>query len=70
MATNWRALYGVPMKTTEPHKSDRKATLVGGIAVLMWGLLAALTVSLRAVPPFQLLAMAFSAAFRRWARAA
>jgi len=41
----------------------RKATLVGAVAVLMWGLLAALTVSLRAVPPFQLLAMAFTVAF-------
>ena len=43
--------------------SARKATLVGAMAVLMWGSLAALTVSLRAVPPFQLLAMAFGVAF-------
>ena len=51
------------MNAAEPQKSNRKATLVGGIAVLMWGLLAALTVSLRAVPPFQLLAMASTVAF-------
>lgn len=42
---------------------SRRATFVGAVAVLMWGLLAALTVSLRAVPPFQLLAMAFGVAF-------
>ena len=41
---------------------SRKATLTGALAVLMWGTLAALTVSLRAVPPFQLLAMAFGIA--------
>ena len=43
--------------------SNRKATLVGALAVLMWGTLAALTVSLRSVPPFQLLAMTFGVAF-------
>ncbi len=37
--------------------------MVGAVAVLMWSLLAALTVSLRSVPPFQLLAMAFGVAF-------
>ena len=37
--------------------------MVGGVAVLMWSLLAALTVSLRDVPPFQLLATAFGLAF-------
>lgn len=50
----------------EPAKSapsNRKATLVGALAVLMWGTLAALTVSLRSVPPFQLLAMTFGVAF-------
>jgi drug/metabolite transporter (DMT)-like permease len=45
------------------HSSRRRATLVGATAVLMWGTLAALTVSLRGVPPFQLLAMAFGVAF-------
>lgn len=42
---------------------SRKATLIGALAVLMWGTLAALTVSLRAVPPFQLLTMTFGIAF-------
>ena len=37
--------------------------MVGAAAVLLWGALAALTVSLRAIPPFQLLAMAFAVAF-------
>lgn len=37
--------------------------MVGATAVLLWGALAALTVSLRAIPPFQLLAMAFGVAF-------
>jgi drug/metabolite transporter (DMT)-like permease len=41
----------------------RKGTLVGAAAVVLWGALAALTVSLRAIPPFQLLAMAFGVAF-------
>ncbi|WP_294123191.1 EamA family transporter [Sphingomonas sp.] len=43
--------------------SNRKGTLIGALAVLLWGALAALTVSLRAIPPFQLLAMAFGVAF-------
>jgi drug/metabolite transporter (DMT)-like permease len=51
------------MNTAQPNTSARKATLIGAVAVMMWGLLAALTVSLRAVPPFQLLAMAFGVAF-------
>lgn len=41
----------------------RRATLIGGLAVLMWATLAALTVSLKSVPPFQLLAMTFGIAF-------
>jgi drug/metabolite transporter (DMT)-like permease len=41
----------------------RKGTLIGSLAVLLWGALAALTVSLRAIPPFQLLAMGFGIAF-------
>lgn len=45
------------------HRATRKATLIGALAVLMWGTLAALTVSLRTVPPFQLLAMTFGIAF-------
>lgn len=38
------------------------ATLVGGIAVLLWSLLAFLTVEAGGIPPFQLLAMTFSIA--------
>ncbi|MBL4721354.1 MAG: EamA family transporter [Alphaproteobacteria bacterium] len=41
----------------------RRATLIGGTAVLMWGALALLTTWTGAVPPFQLVAMAFSIAF-------
>ena len=37
--------------------------MIGALAVLLWGALAALTVSLKAIPPFQLLAMAFGVAF-------
>lgn len=39
------------------------ATLIGGIAVLLWALLALLTVEAGAIPPFQLLAMSFTVAF-------
>jgi drug/metabolite transporter (DMT)-like permease len=41
----------------------RRATLIGGLAVVMWATLATLTVSLKSIPPFQLLAMAFGIAF-------
>ena len=48
----------------DSHASlTRKGTLIGALAVLLWGALAALTVSLKAIPPFQLLAMAFGVAF-------
>lgn len=40
-----------------------RATLVGGSAVLMWAALALLTTLTGAVPPFQLVAMAFAIAF-------
>ena len=39
---------------------SRAATLTGLIAILMWSLLAALTVATGRVPPFQLLAMTFA----------
>ena len=42
---------------------ERRATLIGGTAVLMWGALALLTVWSGAVPPFQLVAMCFAIAF-------
>ncbi len=38
----------------------RSATLVGFMAILMWSLLAALTVATGAVPPFQLAAVCFA----------
>jgi drug/metabolite transporter (DMT)-like permease len=41
----------------------RRATLVGGTAILMWGALALLTVWTGNVPPFQLIAMCFTIAF-------
>ena len=41
----------------------RNATLTGAGAVLLWGTLAALTVRTGAIPPFQLVAMAFAVAF-------
>jgi drug/metabolite transporter (DMT)-like permease len=40
-----------------------RATLVGGSAVLLWATLALLTTLTGAVPPFQLVAMAFAIAF-------
>src|SRR5690606_25871332 len=40
-----------------------KATLVGGIAVLLWALLALFATGAAGIPPFQLLAMAFAVAF-------
>ena len=43
--------------------SVARATLIGGSAVLMWATLALLTTLTGAVPPFQLVAMAFAIAF-------
>lgn len=40
-----------------------KATLIGGIAVLLWALLALFTTGAAGIPPFQLLAMTFAVAF-------
>ncbi len=40
-----------------------RATLIGSTAVLMWGALALLTTWTGALPPFQLVAMAFTVAF-------
>lgn len=41
----------------------RRATLIGATAVLMWSTLALLTTLAGAIPPFQLVAMAFALAF-------
>ncbi len=40
--------------------SSARATLIGASALLLWGTLAILTIGTGAVPPFQLVAMAFS----------
>jgi len=50
-----------------PHAADparrTRATLIGGIAVLLWALLALFTTGAAGIPPFQLLAMTFTVAF-------
>src|SRR5262245_10882199 len=40
-----------------------RATVVGGIAVLLWATLALLTTAAQPVPPFQLMALTFGIAF-------
>jgi len=45
----------------EAHRT--RATLIGGIAVLLWALLALFTTWAAGVPPFQLVAMSFAVAF-------
>ncbi len=47
---------------TSTPASIRRGTLVGSAAVLLWGTLATLTVLSGDIPPFQLLAMAFTLA--------
>ena len=46
----------------QPHHHPRRATLVGGIAVLLWSLLALITSATSGILPFQLLAMTFAVA--------
>ncbi len=46
-----------------PRTGRVRATLVGGLAALLWATLALLTALTGAVPPFQLVAMAFAIAF-------
>ncbi len=46
----------------DPRRQLR-ATLIGGIAVLLWALLALFTTGAAGIPPFQLLAMTFGVAF-------
>jgi drug/metabolite transporter (DMT)-like permease len=50
------------MNRSSDARRSLLATLVGGIAVLLWSLLALLTVEAGNIPPFQLLAMTFSIA--------
>ncbi len=47
--------------TTAP--TPLRATLIGGVAIVMWATLAVLTTMTGAVPPLQLVAMAFAVAF-------
>lgn len=49
------------MAGTDGHTT--RATLIGGIAVLLWSMLALLTTGTGGLPPFQLMAMAFTVAF-------
>ena len=51
------------MSEAASRHHTRRATLIGGSAVLMWATLALLTTWTGAVPPFQLVAMAFTIAF-------
>jgi drug/metabolite transporter (DMT)-like permease len=46
-----------------PPAARRRATLIGGLAVLMWATLALLTAQTGQVPPFLLIALAFGLAF-------
>ncbi|SLN26161.1 aromatic amino acid exporter YddG [Oceanibacterium hippocampi] len=48
---------------TTARKGSLRATLIGGIAVLLWALLALFTAATGQVPPFQLAAMSFTIAF-------
>lgn len=43
--------------------SEAKATLIGAVAILLWGSLALFTVWTAGIPPFQLVAMSFLIAF-------
>jgi len=56
-----------PSTDADPARPDRsaklRATLIGVVAVLLWGTLAPFTAASGAVPPFQLLAIAFAAGF-------
>ncbi len=46
-----------------PPASRLRATLIGGLAVLLWSALALLTTATAPVPPFQLVALTFGIAF-------
>ena len=52
-----------PVEAAIGAESRRRATLIGGTAVLMWATLALLTTLTGGVPPFQLVGMAFAVAF-------
>lgn len=50
------------MRTTLPAQ-QRRATLIGAIAVLLWALLALFTTAAAGIPPFELTALTFAVAF-------
>lgn len=52
-----------PADSATAAADRRRATLIGGTAVLMWATLALLTTLSDGVPPFQLVGMAFAIAF-------
>ena len=52
-----------PVDAAIGAENRRRATLIGGTAVLMWATLALLTTLTGGVPPFQLVGMAFAVAF-------
>jgi drug/metabolite transporter (DMT)-like permease len=49
--------------STAPRAAARRATLIGGAAIVLWATLAVLTTAAGPLPPFQLTAMAFTLAF-------
>jgi drug/metabolite transporter (DMT)-like permease len=49
--------------STAAIATRRRATAIGGLAVLIWATLALFTTATGAIPPFQLVAMAFAIAF-------
>lgn len=49
--------------TTDDTARRTRATLIGGLAVLMWALLALFTTGARGIPPFQLVGLSFTVAF-------
>jgi drug/metabolite transporter (DMT)-like permease len=53
----------VSAPTADTRTVARRATAVGGIAVLLWATLALFTTLTGAIPPFQLVAMTFGIAF-------
>ena len=58
--------------TLAPPASRLRATLIGGVAVLLWSTLALLVTATQPVPPFQLVALTFAIAFLlalgKWSR--
>jgi len=49
--------------SSSPLAARRRATVIGGMAVLIWATLALFTTATGAIPPFQLVAMAFAIVF-------